>query len=106
MHESMIDNNTRGGVAMDFIRQNFGIIFIGIGLFNHFRYFVQYKDDVELKNHFYISSIIGVILWGLVIIDRFTTVISVNTMIILLVIGAILITYFEWPMFKEYRNQG
>lgn len=89
---------------MEFIRENYGIIFLSIAMFRHFLNFTQYKNNIELKSNFYISSILGIILLALIIIYRFTNIISSNIIIIILLIGGIILAYFEWPLLKKYRN--
>lgn len=90
---------------MNFIRENFGIIILSIAMFRHFLNFTQYKNNIELKRNFYISSILGLLLLGLVIIYRFTNIINSTTIITILLIGAVVLTYFQWPLLKRYNTE-
>ena len=88
---------------MDFIRENYGIIFLSIAMLSHFLKHTQYKNNIELKSNFYISSILGMTLLGLVIIYRFTSMINSTTIITILLIGGVILAYFEWPLLKKYK---
>ena len=74
-------------------------------MFSHFLKFTQYKNNTNLKVNFYISSILGISLLGLTIIERFTSIISSITIIIILLTGGIIVAYFEWPLIKKYNAE-